>query len=118
MSERSYREPAYTGCLILPPMGAAPSPTLAPLLWLARVVLRAGRNQVVEIHDDAALSTEDLESVGGIEGSLITPVHPPVDGIPWNLHQIDIEDIEGATGKGVSVAVLDTGIDYSHPDLA
>src|SRR5262249_32136318 len=46
-AEQSYREPAYTGCLILPRPGAAPSSTLAPLSRLVRVVLRAGRNQVV-----------------------------------------------------------------------
>ena len=34
------------------------------------------------------------------------------------MYQIDIEDVDGATGKGVRIAVLDTGIDYSHPDLA
>src|SRR5262252_1602717 len=47
MSQRSYRGPAYTGCLALPPLEAAPSPTLAPLSWLVWIVLRIGRNQVV-----------------------------------------------------------------------
>jgi len=93
--------------------------TLSPNSPAAALAALRYRPEVVEIHEDPALSTEDLESIGGIEGSFITPAaSPPVGGIPWNLHQIDIEDIEGATGKGVWVAVLDTGIDYSHPDLA
>jgi len=76
------------------------------------------RPEVVEIHEDPVISAEVLGSPGGIEGTLITPTNPPVGGIPWNLDQIDIEHIGGATGKGVWVAVLDTGVDYTHPDLA
>src|SRR5712691_7754074 len=91
----------------LPPN--SPEAALAALL---------SRPEVVEIHEDPVISAEILGSVEGIEGTLIAPANPPVGGIPWNLHQIDIEDIGGATGKGVWVAVLDTGIDYSHPDLA
>jgi subtilisin family serine protease len=76
------------------------------------------RPEVVEIHEDPALSAEDVESVGGIEGTLITSVDVLSTGTPWNLQQIGIEEIEGgATGKGVWVAVLDTGIDSTHPDL-
>lgn len=37
------------------------------------------------------------------------------DSVPYlgidNLHE------EGITGKGIKVGVLDTGIDYNHPDL-
>ena len=28
-----------------------------------------------------------------------------------------VQDVLGYTGKGVKVAVMDTGIDYHHPDL-
>jgi subtilisin family serine protease len=93
--------------LKLPPN--SPEAALASLL---------SRPEVVEIHEDPVISAEALESIEGIEGTLITPTDPPVGKLPWNLHQIDIEHIGGATGKGIGVAVLDTGIDYSHPDLA
>ncbi|MFG1883266.1 S8 family serine peptidase [Micromonospora sp. NPDC049102] len=41
-------------------------------------------------------------------------------GLDRNLAQIDAPDAwkAGYTGKGARVAVLDTGADYSHPDLA
>jgi subtilisin len=39
--------------------------------------------------------------------------------IPWGVNRIDADLAwpTGNTGKGVKVAILDTGIDYDHPDL-
>lgn len=45
----------------------------------------------------------------------------PAQVLPWGVDRIDAEQAwsasEPATGSGVRVAVLDTGIDLSHPDL-
>ena len=40
--------------------------------------------------------------------------------IPWNIQQINADKVQAANinGTGVRVAVIDTGIDYTHPDLA
>lgn len=44
---------------------------------------------------------------------------PPLQPLPWGVDRIDAEYAwTGSTGDGVNVAVLDTGIDTNHPDLA
>ena len=43
---------------------------------------------------------------------------PPPQLLPWGVDRIDAELNEGSGGAGVTVAIIDTGIQYSHPDLA
>jgi len=43
----------------------------------------------------------------------------PLADLQWNLDQIDVEAAHRrATGDGVTVGILDTGVDASHPDIA
>ncbi|HEX2062175.1 MAG TPA: hypothetical protein VHK90_15655, partial [Thermoanaerobaculia bacterium] len=43
---------------------------------------------------------------------------PPVQRTKtWNLKAIGIAGSKQATGKGASVAVLDSGLDFDHPDF-
>jgi len=93
--------------ITLPPQ--SPEAALASLL---------SRPEVAEIHEDPVIVAEGLGSVGGVEGTLITSAPPPVDGLLWNQVQIGLPSVGGATGKGVWVAALDTGMDSSHPALA
>ena len=39
--------------------------------------------------------------------------------VPWNIRQIHADEVHlrNINGLGVRVAILDTGIDYTHPDL-
>ena len=44
---------------------------------------------------------------------------PQAEEIPDNIKQVDADQAWGiSTGAGIKVAILDTGIDYNHPDLA
>jgi subtilisin family serine protease len=47
-------------------------------------------------------------------------VHLIGDTYPWGVTQIGAYTVHqsGITGQGVKVAILDSGIDYTHPDLA
>ncbi len=40
------------------------------------------------------------------------------DTLPWGVDRVDAEVVQGQNkGRGVKVAILDTGIDLDHPDL-
>lgn len=43
----------------------------------------------------------------------------PAESLPWGIDRIDAERVWGdSTGASIKVAVIDTGISLSHPDLA
>lgn len=66
------------------------------------------------------------KAVGTLGGALAGIQHVwldgkvKADGLDWNLQKINAPAAwsTGATGKGVKVAVIDTGIDTTHPDLS
>jgi len=42
----------------------------------------------------------------------------PAQSLPWGIDRVDAElSWSKSTGNGIKIAVVDTGIDYTHPDL-
>jgi subtilisin family serine protease len=75
---------------------------------------------VAGVHDDPTNSGQDG---GGDNVIVITPADPPTQEFyPWGLDTIHVPDVHqedpGLKGSGVTVAILDTGIDMNHPDLS
>jgi subtilisin family serine protease len=75
---------------------------------------------VAGVYDDLTNSGQDG---GGDNVIVITPADPPTQEFyPWGLDAIHIPDVHqeepGLKGSGVTVALLDTGIDMNHADLS
>src|SRR5262249_35027986 len=76
----------------------------------------------------AGLAThlDDVEASGGADsGSSPAPGTPapgsdPLSGLQWDMNQIQVPAARAINGGSSSVVVgdIDTGLDYTHPDLA
>ncbi|RMF84760.1 MAG: hypothetical protein D6736_18700 [Nitrospinota bacterium] len=82
----------------------------------AALALLQSHPEVQAIETDPTIQAEALSN--GIQG-LITPVDAAPFGYTWNLLQIGFDQVDPAIqGAGVQVAILDTGIDATHPELS
>ncbi len=81
-------------------------------LWISNVIGLKARKSIIE----------QLTSQRGIR-SIHLDLPRPVKGQVWGVTQIRADQVWALTptaydGTGVTVAILDTGVDYSHADLA
>jgi subtilisin family serine protease len=93
-----------------------PGPAVSALSKRAEVV-RIDDNVIV--YAIARPSEKPGGGPGGGGGGKKDPPPQPPQIMPWGIDRIDAEYAWAtSTGEGVNVAVVDTGIDYTHPDLA
>jgi len=71
----------------------------------------------VDLSDDEITALRASGTVRYVEPDYIVTALSP--SMPWNIRQINADNVQAynTTGKGIRVAVIDTGIDYTHPDL-
>jgi subtilisin family serine protease len=81
-----------------------------------------GIDDVLEqlLNNPAVLGVFD-DPIGSIVSSTLLSEPYSGENFDWGLARIGVPEVQstqGVTGSGVTVAVLDTGIDSSHPDLS
>ncbi len=67
---------------------------------------------------DAAGATANCQDI--FDSLFVAPSSEPLAGCQWDMAQIHADGTarSQATGKGVRVGVLDSGVDITHPDIA
>ncbi|MEM1221016.1 MAG: S8 family serine peptidase [Bacteroidota bacterium] len=77
----------------------------------------------MDILEEGAASAVNLSDVNPINTPITSAIQRLISSqeeTPWAADQLELATHfgeEGITGKGVKIALLDTGIDHEHPDL-
>ncbi|WP_193104890.1 S8 family serine peptidase [Brachybacterium sp. FME24] len=77
----------------------------------------------VEMDDTDVAKLRDVQGVSAVYPVLEVSAPVPSDSAPEDVYGnamtgVDqVQEVDGLTGEGVTVAVIDSGIDYNNPDL-
>lgn len=89
----------------------APSPVNVPAPGMPLAYLRGYRDAVNHVVDQVLGTSSSTSAVAGAASPLLVE-----DNLTWGLQATRVAESR-YTGKGVRVAVLDTGFDLGHPDF-
>lgn len=89
----------------------APSPVNVPAPGMPLAYLRGYRDAVNHVVDQVLGTSSSTSAVAGAANPLLVE-----DNLTWGLQATRVAESR-YTGKGVRVAVLDTGFDLGHPDF-
>ena len=84
------------------------------------IAARVPEHAISSLKNDAGVEYVEMEAEVHIfeDGPLILWNEDDDYETPWGVDRIDAEKVHSTfTGKGVKVAVIDTGVDYFHPEL-
>ncbi|HEY0601427.1 MAG TPA: S8 family serine peptidase [Herpetosiphonaceae bacterium] len=90
-----------------------PSPMNVPSPSMPHDYLRGYRDAVNHVVDQVLGGSSSTSAVGG---GMTRSIFPPETDLTWGLQATRVAESR-YTGKGVRVAVLDTGFDLGHPDF-
>jgi subtilisin family serine protease len=92
---------------------SAPGVTLDTVKYLYPDIQAAA----VDMSEEEISALRASGTVRYVEPDYVVTALGPI--MPWNIQQINADKVQAAmtNGTGVRVAVIDTGIDYTHPDL-
>lgn len=96
--------------------------TLVALLTILMLVVSAGTAPAGTEGTEAATQAEITAKCDGLYGGVFgVPNSEPLGPCQWDMAIINASDggsYQLATGAGVTVGVIDSGIDFTHPDIA
>ena len=87
------------------------------VLWLSNsIALRATREVIWQLLADPRVAQVRLDQI--VEAPL--PMAGPTGPVEWNISAVGAPALwtQGYDGNGAVVAILDSGVDVAHPDLA
>lgn len=91
--------------------------TYYPAIKVVQVYEKIFTGLALKAHPDKLQPIGQLEFVKNIHPVKTYQLSPELKETMESIKQESLENNTSYTGKGVKIAVIDTGIDYKHPDL-